>query len=189
MSNNYFADIWNPLINRSVNALADKAQGVNNELPGYMSPTSNPFSSVSSMAQSAKPIVGISDPTIQYPDRVKSGGSRSWRNNNPANMIDGPFARSRGSIGKDRDGFAIFPDVETGKRAQEELLRRYGDYTVEDMIEKYAPATDGNSPERYKAYLEKHGVDRKKKVGEQMEPLSKWMTIFEGWREGNIRRK
>lgn len=78
-------------------------------------------------------------------------------------MIDGPFARSRGSIGKDQDGFAIFQDVETGKLAQKELLKRYGDYTVEDMIEKYAPTKDGNNPERYKAYLEKHGVNRKKR--------------------------
>ncbi len=132
----------------SVNALADMAHGVNNESPKHIPLTSNSFSSFSSTAQNAESIVEVSGPSIQYPDQVRSGGSRSRRNNNPAKIVDGPFARSRGSIGGDRDGFAIFPDIETGKRAQKELLKRYGDYTVEDMLEEYAPTKDGNNPER-----------------------------------------
>ncbi len=48
------------------------------------------------------------------PDQ-KSGGSRSWRNNNPGNIEYGPFARSMGATGTD-GRFAKFPSYEAGRR-------------------------------------------------------------------------
>lgn len=54
---------------------------------------------------------------------IKVGGSRAWRNTNPGNVRSfGSFAKENGSIGE-ADGFAVFPDYETGRRALARLLR------------------------------------------------------------------
>jgi len=49
-------------------------------------------------------------------------GSRSWRNNNPGNIIKGKWADKHGAIGDD-GAMAVFPDYETGRAALEALLK------------------------------------------------------------------
>jgi hypothetical protein len=53
--------------------------------------------------------------------------TRSWRNNNPGNHAIGDFARKKGAIGfagkiPNKEGkdfwFAVYPDYETGRKAQ-----------------------------------------------------------------------
>jgi hypothetical protein len=58
------------------------------------------------------------------------GGSAAWRNNNPGNMR--PAKAHPGQIGEAR-GFAVFPDVQTGKVAMVAQLRRplYNTKTLE----------------------------------------------------------
>ncbi|MET3414969.1 hypothetical protein [Methylobacterium sp. 1030] len=53
---------------------------------------------------------------------IFSGGTRAARNHNPGNLRYTDFAKSYGAIGRDRDGFAIFPDSNTGKAAHQALL-------------------------------------------------------------------
>ncbi|SDO51780.1 hypothetical protein SAMN05216360_12527 [Methylobacterium phyllostachyos] len=83
-------------------------------------------------------------------------GSRSWRNNNPGNLKDGPFARAHGAVGVDDKGFARFPSYDAGRKAQESLLfddPRYKRLSIKDAIAKYAPAGDGNDPTGYAAQV------------------------------------
>ena len=83
-------------------------------------------------------------------------GSRSWRNNNPGNLKDGPFARAHGAVGVDDKGFARFPSYDAGRKAQESLLfddPRYKGLSIKDAIAKYAPAGDGNNPAGYAAQV------------------------------------
>lgn len=49
-------------------------------------------------------------------------GSRPARNHNPGDL---KFARQPGAIGKDKDGFAIFPDNATGFAALDRQLQKY----------------------------------------------------------------
>lgn len=42
-----------------------------------------------------------------------SGGTRTWRNQNPGNLVSGSVSRRNNQIGK-AGGFAVFPDYETG---------------------------------------------------------------------------
>lgn len=49
------------------------------------------------------------------------GASRSYRNNNPGNLVYSPFSARHGAIGKDAQGFAIFPSVQDGPNAQAAL--------------------------------------------------------------------
>ena len=55
---------------------------------------------------------------------VHVGGTRSWRNNNPGNLRYTNWTKNHGAIGKDGDGFAIFPDVETGNQAKGDLCNK-----------------------------------------------------------------
>src|SRR3990167_8122284 len=82
-------------------------------------------------------------------------GSRSWRNCNPGNL---KFARQRRAIGKDDDGFAIFPDDETGFLAlihQIEIAcngksKVYSpNDTLYGFFNKFAPSSDSNYPKKY----------------------------------------
>lgn len=94
---------------------------------------------------------------------IQGGGSqgnsqvpRGLRNNNPGNIEDGEFARSqpgyRGSDGR----FAIFDSAQSGQAAQGALLQRYGQRginTVLGAVSRWAPASDGNNPQQYAAYV------------------------------------
>jgi hypothetical protein len=54
---------------------------------------------------------------------VNEASTRSWRNNNPGNLVMGDFARRNGAIGqagfipdgKKKFKFAVFPDYGTGR--------------------------------------------------------------------------
>lgn len=73
---------------------------------------------------------------------TRTGGGRMWRNNNPGNLRGG-----KGAIGKDKDRFAIFPDLDAGRKAQADMLREsslYKGKTIKEMVPIYAPASDGN---------------------------------------------
>jgi hypothetical protein len=70
----------------------------------------------------------------------RTGGSRSYNNNNPGNIKFGAWAKEHGATGADEKGFAIFPDEATGRKAQRGLWER-GDYaglTVEEAARKWS---------------------------------------------------
>ena len=77
---------------------------------------------------------------------IRTEGSRSWRNNNPGNLVYYKFARDNGAIGTDGT-FAIFPDFETGQRARKKLLKgsKYHHLTLEQMACKYEPESEEKS--------------------------------------------
>lgn len=101
---------------------------------------------------------------VERPDGsvVKQEGSRNWRNNNPGNLEYNDFTKRRGAIGSD-GRFAIFPDYQTGRAAQEALifeghggkrLSTAGDYgaglgykdkTLMQAIAAYAPQEENNT--------------------------------------------
>ncbi|WP_342112014.1 hypothetical protein [Methylobacterium sp. SI9] len=122
------------------------------------------------------------------PDQ-KSGGSRSWRNNNPGNLEYGNFAKSMGAIGSD-GRFAKFKSYEDGRKAQEKLLfesKGYKDLTLGQAIRRWAPGSENNVP----AYVAAMGGDDPSKRMSQYTPeqrgrLLDAMQAHEGWRTGTI---
>ncbi len=125
----------------------------------------------------------------------RSGGSVSWRNNNPGNLkfefagsadktvtntrtreqaLESAQGRYDGVVGLDQWGNAVFESYEAGRVAKIQLLeRRFGDKTVEEMLPSYSKADySGSTHHREQAaaiYAEgdRNGVDlRSKKVGE-----------------------
>ena len=86
----------------------------------------------------------------------KRGGSRSWRNNNPGNIIDGPFAEDHGAIGDDTK-MAVFPDESVGREAVKALLtgKKYRNLSIRDAMYRYAPPSDNNDTDAYIAAITK----------------------------------
>jgi hypothetical protein len=86
---------------------------------------------------------------INNPDgstEIRTGGSRSWRNNNPGNIVAGSFADNHGTIGE-AGGFAVFPDEQTGQDASTALLQSpaYSDLTINQAIARRSPPGDNNT--------------------------------------------
>lgn len=123
---------------------------------------------------------------------TRSGGTRSWRNRNPGNLKDGPFARRMGAIGRDGAGFAVFPDEATGRKAQAALLfdnERYKNLSIRQAIARYAPGSDGNDPASYAAQMARAaGVSVDTKLSDltpaQREKFLDAQRDKEGWRAG-----
>jgi hypothetical protein len=79
-------------------------------------------------------------------------GSVSYRNNNPGNL---KFAGQAGATGADSNGFAIFPDYQTGLAALDNqiTLDASRGLTISAFTQKYAPASDSNDPTSYAAQI------------------------------------
>lgn len=92
---------------------------------------------------------------------VSSGSTRGMRNNNPGNIRYGAFARMRGAIGQDAQGFAIFPSMEDGEAATKSLLGSYfsrGHDTIRKVISRYAPSSENNTDAYINAVSKRLGV-------------------------------
>lgn len=123
---------------------------------------------------------------------IRKGGTRAWRNNNPGNIISdkGNFVKRHGAIGK-AAGFGVFPDAETGGKAQKALLKLkvYQKLSMGAVIRKYAPKKDGNSPEQYIKFLEKStGTKRSENMSDlsdkQLDKLLEGIRKYEGTKPG-----
>ena len=130
--------------------------------------------------------------TEDYLDCIKSGGSPSWRNNNPGNLIADDWSVRHGAIGKDYRGkFAKFPNESTGMAALHALLAspHYQDKLPLDAIRIYAPASDNNDPDNYNRLLTKFGIDPSRTVGTQVDSMAEAIKKVEGWQVGTRTEK
>lgn len=122
-------------------------------------------------------IYHASTKTVEYESSngtrlLKTGGSLNWRFNNPGNLIS--VKNQQGKIGvgvvynPDKHSFAIFSSIDAGENAKRSLLKRkYKDYTIPEMMKKYAPGNDGNNPEAYANFImSESGVAQGEKVGD-----------------------
>jgi len=135
-----------------------------------------------------KPCTKLSE---EYDTFIKCGGSAAWRNNNPGNIIYTSTSVSTfGALGKSTSAtrFAKFPDEAAGTAALIKLLQGslYKDKLPADAMKVYAPSSDDNDPVAYAKFLVDHGIDPKKKVGEQAEQMAPLIKRREGWIEGTI---
>lgn len=134
----------------------------------------------------------------------RTGGTLSWRYNNPGNIKYGSYARSKGSVGRGwggQGGHAVFPTYQIGKKAKKDLLftpiRKYYNYTLLDAISLYAPSNDpnaNNKPHIYARYIMKRtpGVTLSTRLKdftlEQQEAMLYAMEKFEGFKIGKVTR-
>lgn len=127
---------------------------------------------------------------------VFSGGTRTWRNHNPGNVRPGEVSKKHGAIGVTTTGghgkFAVFSDIETGRRAMRDNLKTYyGKRNIPMLVKKYAPPEDGNNVEKYTAFIKKQTAISDEKVlkdftDQEFEKLCTAMERYEGYKEGEI---
>lgn len=111
---------------------------------------------------------------------------RADRNKNPGNIKYGKWAKEHGATGQDKDGFAIFPDVNTGLSAMKGLLKspEYRNLNVRDAIDKWT----GRAPYRHDlGDIEKKAV--KDLTPEEFEKTITTMRTGEGTRYGLVPAK
>ncbi|SSN07956.1 lytic transglycosylase, catalytic [Klebsiella pneumoniae] len=134
-------------------------------------------------------------------DIVREGGSRSWRNNNPGNIIAGDYADSMGAIGRDKMSnghiMAIFPTEEMGRAAKEQLIFRgasYKNLKLSDAISRYAPEFNSSgkrindTPQYIKNVLAAVGGSEKAMkdyTPSEQKAIIAAMKNTEDWRAGN----
>jgi hypothetical protein len=131
--------------------------------------------------------------------------TRSWRNNNPGNHSMGPFARKNGAIGaagkipNDKNlelKFAVYPDYDTGRKAQARRLKEgkmYIDSTLNEFLRTYTGVNKGdpdtqeviNYRKSIKSFT-KLDMDRtiRSLNDDEYEKMLDAMKKHEGWREG-----
>jgi len=121
---------------------------------------------------------------------VTRTGARNWRNFNPGNLVYGEFAKQNGAIGSD-GRFAVFPDMETGQKAQEALLwgsDKYKGLTLKEAIARYAPDNENDTANYVKTVVKLSGVSADtpmaKIVGADREKVLAAMHRMEGFAEG-----
>jgi hypothetical protein len=97
------------------------------------------------------------------------GGSRSYRNHNPGNLRRSPFAvgivDNFAVFRTDFDGFAaLMWDIRQKARGNTQTSLT-GESTIEDLVQVWAPTSDGNDPEAYITQLStKTGISRSTKL-------------------------
>ena len=107
-------------------------------------------------------------------------------NNNPLNIRYNPTINWRGQTGKNR-GFAKFVSMAYGYRAAIKNIQTYidnGYNTIDKIINRWAPASDGNNPESYaKNVSTRTGLSRSAKIAKNdlatLESLALAMSISE----------
>lgn len=82
---------------------------------------------------------------------------RGYRNNNPLNIEDGPFARSIPGYAGSDGRFARFNAFGDGETAADQLLqvygRKHGINTINGVINRWAPPSDGNDVGSYSNFV------------------------------------
>lgn len=134
-------------------------------------------------------ILGIDH--VFYEEVMRTGGTVSWNNNNPGNIVSSGEAESYGAYrGKRNNIFAVFPSEAQGFDAIRRFLLRRKDKTILQMMEVYAPSGHGsNNPEVYAQKISAAlGMSTDTPVSqlsdEQVTVFAREIKRIEGWREG-----
>lgn len=119
----------------------------------------------------------------------RSGGSIAWRNNNPGCIRYTPNTIRMGAIGA-ANGFAVFPDEQTGMRAIKTILLSdsYRNLNISDAITRYAPPHENDTESYIRKLCNMTGLPNTLIIAdlndEQMQRVIDTIRILEGWHEG-----
>jgi len=138
----------------------------------------------------APPVVGQAEggpEYVRHGDRVRAGGSRSWRYNNPGYVRCSSRSGGYGAIGCDGE-YAIFPDERTGIHAfARELRTEYPDRPLGEALRQQLPAAEADA---VAGKLQQAGYDLGAAVGSFAESQLAGVgeTIRDGgdWQPGEV---
>jgi len=123
-----------------------------------------------------------------------SGGSLTWRLNNPGAIEWGAFAIEHGAIGN-ANRWAIFPNYQTGYNAASSLLNsnRYSRLTVNEAIGKWAPDNENDTAAYQRFIKSKTGINpnsiMRSLTPQQRSSLLEAIIQYEHYEPGTITRE
>ena len=119
----------------------------------------------------------------------RTGGSVSWRHNNPLNIKFGSFAKpygaTQGQKATDGGSFAVFPDLATGVKAAKDLLqgKNYRDLSLDAAMKRWS--NNGYTATDLFEQIRQTPVWAGKSTGEmtseELDQLMQMMQTREGW--------
>lgn len=130
-------------------------------------------------------------------NQKRTGGTISWRTNNPGNVMYGQFAKSHGAIGyvhaADTEPVAIMPTLDHGIKMQMSLWRRpmYNNKTIDLGCQQWATANKGKRGTPYARDLaQAAGASIDTKVADLSDNQLKRMITaqmrWEGFKPGTV---
>ena len=120
------------------------------------------------------------------------GGTWAWRNHNPGNVSPGKISKMHHGIGTvNYKKLAVFADYETGHAALLDVLRiTYKNYSIDTMMEKFAPKSENPTKKYIKFLYRTTGVIPDKKIKDfnssEFQKLWKGIETMEASKEGSI---
>lgn len=133
-------------------------------------------------------------------DKVRKGGTVSWRTNNPGNISYAditkkhgalaPFINPNGDAQQRSVGIAIMPTLEAGENAQMDLWRRpsYNNLTIDAAVNRWTGQHAGLGSTYAKDLAKAAGADLNTTVKDltdgQLRSLVKKQAIWEGFKQG-----
>jgi LysM repeat protein len=154
-------------------------------------PTSGEESAISAVVNSGPGYVDVKTTDGQVQRRQ---GVRNWRNNNPGNIIKGAWAQSKGAIGDD-GRFAVFPTLELGLKAKQDLLfapnSKYYNLSIAAAMNRYAPPTENNTQSYIQRLVQATGASPDTPLSRlsstQRDAFLKTINQVEGFKVGQIK--
>jgi hypothetical protein len=122
---------------------------------------------------------------------TRKGGNINWRNNNPGNIRYGDFAIQMGAVGQN-GGFAVFPTMEMGEKAQDVLLKgkNYANLSARQAIARWAPSSENNPDAYAKSVASQTGLDLNKRyvdmTPDEQKKFRMAMMKVEGGKAGEV---
>lgn len=167
VNNNVAASVTNAqgMITSTVARVTGTATNLVNEISSNFVASSTPAGGAA-----GNPVVAVvngnipGQTTVQYYDGTVAqlNGTAGWRTNNPGNIIESAFARNQpgyiGSTVVSGNIQAVFATPADGIAAQQRLLFNpngsYYNGSIMDMVERYAPRSNGGNPDAYAAAIQ-----------------------------------
>jgi hypothetical protein len=170
---------------------------ISNNSNGSSTKSDNSSSTDNVVPSDAKASVG-KDGSVIIGNQKRTGGTISWRCNNPGNVMYGAFAKSHGALGSakagDTEPVAIMPTLDHGIKMQMALWRKpmYNNGTIDQGMRKWATGV-GSKKETspYTTDLAKAaGATINTKVSDLSDNQLKQMVIkqakWEGFKTGTV---
>jgi hypothetical protein len=138
------------------------------------------------------------DGSIIIGDQKRSGGTISWRCNNPGNVMYGSFAKSHGALGSakagDTEPVAIMPTLDHGIKMQMDLWRRpmYNNLTIDAGCQQWATGVkkQGYGSKYARDLANAAGASLDTKVAslsdDQLKSMVKAQMRWEGFKAGTV---
>lgn len=148
------------------------------------------------MSYFVKAVEGMGHSVIYTDDSGKHfrfyGGTWAWRNHNPGNVYPGKISKMHNRIGVvHNNSLAVFPDKESGHAALLDVLKiTYKKYSIDTMMEKFAPESENPTMKYIKFLYRVTGVTPNKKIKDftpnEFQKLWKGIETMEASKEGSV---